>query len=317
VTRSPRPLRQPVTSPAVPSEKRARQRALRAQKQAVIQKQRKRRTTRHRTGIFALLAVAIVGIVVLLQHPWSTNKKSASGTTTTTTAPTTSSAPSTTTSTFPVPSTVPLSTVAVAPTCAPAATTKRIVWFTKAPPDCIGKTSVWQATFETSLGNYVVEMPAASSYAAVNNFVFLAQWNYYNGTFFHRVIPGFVIQGGDPTGLGTGGPHGFPGYSFTGNFPPATCKVTVTAKCYQPGDFVMANSNSNSAVQNASTDGSQFFVVLPGGQTTLNGEPTYTLFGKVTSGMSVVEAIGKDGSSGGTPTVKVYLLRVILKQVKA
>jgi cyclophilin family peptidyl-prolyl cis-trans isomerase len=79
----------------------------------------------------------------------------------------------------------------------------------------------------------------------------------------------------------------------------------------------MANSNSDSSVQNASTDASQFFFVLPGGQSTLNGEPTYTIFGKVVSGMSVVEKIGADGSSGGTPTVKVYLLKVTLKQVKA
>jgi cyclophilin family peptidyl-prolyl cis-trans isomerase len=183
---------------------------------------------------------------------------------------------------------------------------------------------VWDATFDTSLGNYVIEMDAASSYAAVNNFVFLAEWNYYNGTFFHRVIPGFVIQGGDPAGTGTGIPagskqtQGFPGYSFTGNFPPDSCKTKVTSACYQPGDFVMANSNPKGQTsQNASTDGSQFFVVLPGGQTQLNSEPTYTLFGKVTSGMSVVEAIGKDGTSGGTPTVKVYLLKVTLKQVKA
>jgi cyclophilin family peptidyl-prolyl cis-trans isomerase len=161
-------------------------------------------------------------------------------------------------------------------------------------------------------------MDASKSYAAVNNFVFLTQWNYYNGTFFHRVIPGFVIQGGDPTGTGSGGPHAYPGYSFTGNYPPDSCKTKATAACYQPGDFVMANSNSSaSTTQNASTDGSQFFVVLSGGQTQLNSEPTYTLFGKVTSGIAVVNKIGLDGTSAGTPTVKVYVLKVTLKQIKA
>lgn len=300
----------------MPSDKRARQRALRAEKQAIIQRQRKRRSTTRRAGTLGAILAAVVLIIVLIQISGDHHKAAVKNTTT-------SSSSTTTTSTFPPPSTLPLTTAAVAPTCAPKGETKRVVWFTKAPPDCIGTTSVWDATFDTSLGDVVVQMKAAASYAAVNNFVFLAQWNYYNGTFFHRVIPGFVVQGGDPAGTGTGVPAGskqtvgFPGYTFTGNFPPESCTKTVTAACYQPGDFVMANSNSDSSVQNASTDASQFFFVLPGGQSTLNGEPTYTIFGKVVSGMSVVEKIGADGSSGGTPTVKVYLLKVTLKQVKA
>jgi cyclophilin family peptidyl-prolyl cis-trans isomerase len=155
-------------------------------------------------------------------------------------------------------------------------------------------------------------MDAAKSYLAVNNFVFLSEWNYYNGTFFHRVIPGFVVQGGDPTGTGSGGPHHFPGYSYTGNTPPTTCKTKPDqAACYQIGDIAVANSGTSSS------DGSQFFVVLPGGQTTLNGEPLYTDFGKVISGLSIVEKIGADGSASGTPKVKVYLVKVTVKQVKA
>jgi cyclophilin family peptidyl-prolyl cis-trans isomerase len=152
-------------------------------------------------------------------------------------------------------------------------------------------------------------MPAAASFAAVNNFVFLARYQYYNGTFFHRVIPGFVVQGGDPTGTGTGGPHGYPGYSFTGNTPPASCKTKQSqAACYQPGDIALANSTG------PSTDASQFFFVLPGGQTTLNTEPNYTIFGHVVSGMNVVDKIGADGSSSGTPTVTVYLLSVTVSR---
>ena len=155
----------------------------------------------------------------------------------------------------------------------------------------------------------IVRMPAAASFAAVNNFVFLARWQYFNGTFFHRVIPGFVVQGGDPTGTGSGGPHGFPGYEYTGNTPPASCtKKPDQAACYQPGDLALANSAG------PTTDSSQFFFVLPGGQTTLNGEPNYTIFGKVVSGLSVMEKIGSYGSSSGTPTVKVYLLSVTVKR---
>jgi cyclophilin family peptidyl-prolyl cis-trans isomerase len=228
------------------------------------------------------LAFAIVGIVLLV----NSSAKSAKTTTTTT-------GTSTTTTT--------LTTIrAAAATCPPATgSTKRVV------------------TFKTSLGDIVVQMPAASSFKAVNNFVFLARYQYYNGTFFHRVIPGFVVQGGDPTGTGTGGAtgvglmkYGYPGYQFTGNTPPAICKTKPTqAGCYVPGDLALANSAG------PSTDSSQFFFVLPGGQTTLNGEPNYTNFGHVISGMNVVEKIGADGSSSGTPNVKVYLLSVTMKQI--
>jgi cyclophilin family peptidyl-prolyl cis-trans isomerase len=206
--------------------------------------------------------------------------------------------------------------------CPPATgSAKRVVLFTQAPPDCIPTTSVWDATFATNLGKIVVQMPAASSYKAVNNFVFLARYHFYDGTFFHRVIPGFVVQGGDPTGTGTGGAgtgtglkekYGYPGYQFTGNTPPAGCKTNANLTgCYQPGDLALANS------QGPSTDSSQFFFVLPGGQTTLNTEPNYTNFGHVISGMNVVEKIGADGSSSGTPTVKVYLLTVTVTQVSS
>ncbi len=287
----------------MPSEKRARQRALRAQKQAIIQRQRKRRTTLRRVISGIVLVGVIIGIVVLVYNSGGSTKKAATTTTHATT----------TTSTFPVPSTLPLTSAAVAPTCPPVTgATQRVVWFTKAPPDCIGRTSVWDATFDTSLGEFTVEMPASKSYAAVNNFVFLALWQYYNGTFFHRVIPGFVVQGGDPTGTGSGGTHDLPGYSFTGNTPPQSCiKTPTAADCYQIGDIALANTGK------ATSDGGQFFVVLPGGQNTLNTEPNYTDFGKVISGLGIVEKIGADGSSGGTPKVKVYLLKVTMKQVKA
>ena len=284
------------------------------QKQAARERALKRKQLVRRVLSLVVLAAAIIGIVVALSLTGGSGKKKTASKSTSGKSSTTSTtvAGSTPSSTFAPPTTQPLTTAAVAPTCPSASETKRIVWFTKAPPNCISQTSVWDATFDTSLGSFVVQMDAAKSYAAVNNFVFLAEWNYYNGTFFHRVIPGFVVQGGDPTGTGTGGPHAFPGYSFTGNTPPAACKTTPsTAGCYQPGDLAMANSTG------PSTNGSQFFVVLPGGQNTLNTEPNYTDFGHVVSGMSVVDKIGADGSSSGTPKVKIYLLKVAVKQVKA
>ena len=282
----------------MPTEKRARQRAARYEKQAELQKRQKRRRSIRR-GLSILLLMALVLVIVLVLSNTSGKKPTASGKTTTT-----KSVATTTT-----PSTQPLTSAAVVPTCPAATESKRVVWFTKAPPHCVASNSIWDATFNTSVGKYVVQMDASKSYAAVNNFVFLARWNYFNGTFFHRVIPGFVIQGGDPAGTGTGGTHQFPGYSYTGNTPPAACKTAPkTAGCYVAGDLVMANSSG------PSTNGSQFFVVLPGGQNTLNKEPNYTLFGKVISGMTAVDKIGSYGSSSGAPSVKVYLLGVTVKQ---
>lgn len=291
----------------------------------MLQAQQRRRRNIRRGLSLVVLAAFVVIIVLLLSNnskpaanktttTTTTTAPTASSTTTPTTTPTTLATPSTT---FAPPTTAALTTTPVEPTCPTANETTRIVEFKKAPPDCIGKTSVWQATFDTDLGNFVVKMPAAQSYAAVNNFVFLARWNFYNGTFFHRVIPGFVIQGGDPSGTGTGGGGKYPGYEFTGNYPPESCTTKVTAPCYHTGDFVLANSNPNSGTQNASTDGSQFFVVLPGGAATLNGEPTYTKLGSVTSGLSVVEKIGGYGQESGTPRVKVYVLKVTVKQLSS
>jgi len=278
----------------VPTEKRARQRAAREQKQAVIQKGRKRRRNTRRGLGLAVLAAAIVGIVFLVNG----GSKTAAPTTTTTTT-TTSTTTTTTTLKAGVPSCPPVTGSA-----------QRVILFEGAPGNCITKTAVFEATFTTSVGSIVVSMPAASSYAAVNNFVFLARYHYYDKTTFHRVIPGFVVQGGDPWGDGTGGPQRYPGYSFTGNTPPASCKTKPSqAACYQPGDIALANSAG------PSTDASQFFFVLPGGQKVLNTEPNYTIFGKVIQGTNVVAKIGADGSASGTPTVKVNLLSVTVKQV--
>ena len=297
----------------MPTDKRARQRAAREQKQAVIQKSRKRRRNTRRALGAGVLAVVIVGIVLLVNGSTTKSAKPPTTTTTTTatTTTTTTTATTTTVTTFPTPTTQPFATAAVATTCPPATGSKtRVVWFTTAPSACIPATSVWDATFKTSLGDILVQMPAAASFAAVNNFVFLARYQYFNGTYFHRVIPGFIVQGGDPTGTGYGGPHGLPGYHFTGNTPPASCKSKPTqAACYQPYDLVMANSG------NATSDESQFFFVLPGGQKQL--QPLYTIFGKAISGTSVLDKIGALGGAypTGTPKVRVYLLSVTVSQV--
>ncbi|HKH87226.1 MAG TPA: peptidylprolyl isomerase [Acidimicrobiales bacterium] len=290
--------------------------------------------TRAAVIVGALLVAIVVLTVVIVKSGGSGTTGTPAGTSpstlgttpsssSTTAAPTSSTSTTSTVppSTFAPPSTVPLATTPVSPVCPPSGGgPKREVLFSKAPPDCIAKTSVWDATFETSLGNFTLQMAAAKSYAAVNNFVFLAGWHFYDGTFFHRIIPGFVVQGGDPTGTGTGGAgtgsgvlkqFGYPGYDFTGNTPPASCKTTPGPACYQPYDFALANRGT------PTTNASQFFIVLPGGQTTLDQEPLYTDFGHIVSGTSVAARIGALGTSSGTPTVRVYVTKVVLSEVKS
>jgi cyclophilin family peptidyl-prolyl cis-trans isomerase len=267
------------------------------------QERHRLRNQKIRRAVGAVIVVGVVvGLVFLLSHG-STPKKKTTTTTTTSTSTTT-----TTSSTQAPPTTAPVSHTAVAPVCpptTPAGATKRVIKFTKAPPTCISATGVYDATISTDVGTFVVQMKAASSLAAVNSFVFLARYHYFDLTVFHRVIPGFVVQGGDPTGTGEGGP----GYSFTGNTPPASCKAK--SDCYPVWGIAMANSTG------PSTNGSQFFIVLPGGQTTLDSEPNYTLFGQVISGTKVVAKIGADGSSSGTPTVLHHIVKVTIAQVSA
>jgi cyclophilin family peptidyl-prolyl cis-trans isomerase len=136
------------------------------------------------------------------------------------------------------------------------------------PPDLtIDTKKRYTAAIETSAGTMTAELFAGETPQTVNNFVFLASDHYYDGVIFHRVIEGFMIQGGDPTGTGRGGP----GYRF---------KDEPVKRPYLRGTLAMANSGPN-------TNGSQFFVMhkdykLP---------PNYTIFGKLTSGENVLDSI--------------------------
>ena len=264
-------------------------------------------------------------VIVLIVFAVNSRSKTATTTTTTTTSTTTTST-STTTTSIPTasktPTTLPLTSTAVAPTCPPASgSTKRVVLFTKAPPACVSTTAVFDATFKTSFGDIVEQLSAASSFQAVNNFVFLARYHYFDDTDFFRVLKGFVVQGGSVTDAdsngATGQPgkmdYGYPGYQFTGNTPPSSCSTKPTGPgCYKPGDLAMANSGAPSSNE------SEFFFILPGGQTGL--APSYTLFGHLVSGTSVLDKIGSYGAantstSTGVPSLIVYLLSVTVTQV--
>ena len=128
----------------------------------------------------------------------------------------------------------------------------------------------YAATITTSRGEIVCDLFAKDAPKTVNNFVFLAKDNFYDGVAFHRVIPDFMVQGGDPTGTGSGGP----GYRFEDE-----CKANPNR--HKPGTLSMANSGPN-------TNGSQFFVTHVKTDW-LDGK--HTVFGQVTKGQDVVDAI--------------------------
>ena len=125
----------------------------------------------------------------------------------------------------------------------------------------------YQALVNTELGELIIELYADKAPITVNNFVFLARNKFYDGVTFHRVIPGFVAQGGDPTGTGSGGP----GYQFEDEFHPSLKHNTL-------GLLSMANSGRN-------TNGSQFFITYA---PTPHLDNKHSIFGKVVKGMDVV-----------------------------
>ena len=141
--------------------------------------------------------------------------------------------------------------------------------YNSAPEMGIDPSKTYTVTIETNQGTMTAELLPEDAPMTVNNFVFLAKEGFYDGTIFHRVIPGFMIQGGDPTGTGKGGP----GYKFN-NEP--------VKRPYNRGILAMANAGRN-------TNGSQFFIMHKD-----TGLPRdYTIFGKLTGGEEVLDKIAK------------------------
>ena len=140
----------------------------------------------------------------------------------------------------------------------------------------------YTAAFATSRGEIVCDLFAAEAPKTVNNFVFLTREKFYDGTLFHRVIPDFMVQSGDPTGTGTGGP----GYKFED-------EVKANPHKHQVGSLSMANAGPN-------TNGSQFFITHVA-TNWLDGK--HTVFGKVVKGQEVVDAI-----QGGDELVSVTIV---------
>ena len=153
---------------------------------------------------------------------------------------------------------------------------------------CIDPTNAYTAVVKTNMGTYSAVLDAAKAPGTVNNFVSLARNKYFDGTKCHRAIPAFMVQCGDPTATGSGGP----GYKFADELP--------ASGEYKIGSLAMANSGAN-------TNGSQFFVIT--GDQGVALSPNYTLFGQVTEGLdSTVTALDSAGNpepaANGTPPLK-------------
>ncbi|MDJ0767987.1 MAG: peptidylprolyl isomerase [Ilumatobacter sp.] len=140
-----------------------------------------------------------------------------------------------------------------------------------APPEMgIDTSKRYSATMSTSMGDMVIALDPIQAPNTVNSFVFLALHHYFDGIIFHRIINGFVCQGGDPTGTGRGGP----GYRFDDELP--------RPGQYEIGSVAMANAGPN-------TNGSQFFLIS--GPNGAGLPPQYSLFGKIVKGLDVLDAM--------------------------
>ena len=159
------------------------------------------------------------------------------------------------------------------------------------PPQMdIDPSASYTAVIRTNLGQMTLELFAKDAPKTVNNFVFLAEDGFYDGIIFHRVILGFMIQGGDPTGTGTSGP----GYQFEDEIVPALVFD-------EPGILAMANSGAN-------TNGSQFFItVVPTPH--LNG--AHTIFGKIVEGQNVADAIAMSPAAAGNRPIQNIVIEGI------
>ena len=165
--------------------------------------------------------------------------------------------------------------------------------FDAAPPTIIDPNKTYYASMVTSHGTLEILLDALSAPETVNSFVFLARWHYYDGVVLHRIIPGFVLQGGDPTGTGSGGP----GYRFNDELP--------KPGRYELGSFAMANAGPH-------TNGSQFFIIS--GPDGMRLPPLYALFGKVVKGIEVVSAIDALGTPSGKPRERVVIESVTVTE---
>ncbi|MGH9278855.1 MAG: peptidylprolyl isomerase [Acidimicrobiales bacterium] len=278
----------------MPTQKRTRPPQRGRDPRAAAMARRRKEEQRKRIAIVVFTAVVVVlGVSVIVSTGGGNNQTAESGNSTTTVAVrqpvTLSSVP-------------PGATVAGDTPCPKAdGSSARTTIFAKPPPlSCITVSKSYTAEVMTSKGRFVIQLDPKAAPNTVNNFVVLSRYHFYDGIPFHRIIPGFVVQGGDPSASGIGGP----GYRFDDELP--------RSGSYKVGSVAMANSGPN-------TNGSQFFVVT--GDAGINLPLSYSLFGTVTEGMDVLKAIEAVGTApsaadpqGGAPTEIVTITSVTVKE---
>jgi cyclophilin family peptidyl-prolyl cis-trans isomerase len=165
----------------------------------------------------------------------------------------------------------------------------------KAPKGRLDAGRTWDAVVQTSCGTFTIRLAPRTSPRTAASFVFLARRGFFNGTVFHRIVPGFVIQGGDPTATGTGGP----GYEVR-DTPPRSTRYTF-------GTVAMAKTPDAAA----GTSGSQFFVVTASPSVAL--PPDYAVLGHVVAGKAAVRRIGALGDQNEQPTQPIVVDRVTIR----
>jgi cyclophilin family peptidyl-prolyl cis-trans isomerase len=259
------------------------------------------------SGVIGLIVV-IVGLGLLLGGDSNANTDSANGSSTpsASASPSPSAAPGTKTGTV-TPTAATESGAVACGAQAPPQADKPKPQFAGPPPMKIDTKATYRATMVTSCGTIVIELDAKRAPQTVNSFVFLAKQGYFDGQYFHRLDTSIdVIQGGDPTGTGSGGP----GYAI-----PDELNGKET---YPPGTLAMANAGPN-------TGGSQFFLITGPKGANLNGNPNYTIFGKVVEGLAVAQRIQRlpiqdpaaaaaGDLTGQRPKQAVYIERVTISK---
>lgn len=251
------------------------------------------KTTFRVTGAIVVLVAAFVLIAVLTND--GSNDASPTDSIPTDSIATDSLAPSETTAPA---STVPAEFEYGTGECAPTdGSADQTQTFDDSFQLCIDPTKTYTAVVTTNFGEYTIELDAAKAPGTVNNFVNLARFKYFDGTVCHRAIPGFMVQCGDPTATGSGGP----GYSFLDELP--------EAGEYEIGSIAMANAGPN-------TNGSQFFVIT--GDQGVSLPPSYTLFGKVIDGLdttvAALDEVGNPADNGVPPLEEIQIISIVITE---
>lgn len=286
----------------MPSDKRQRQdegRLARLEQQQIDQRRSQRTRQLRNVGLLLGAIVVAAGAIAILSGGDDDDDVATDGSTTTSLA---EGETTTTVAGAPVEIVLPGAGASITgETPCPEAdgSSERTTSFEQAPPTCIEEGVTYTAKLVTTEGDIVIELDHEAAPIAVNNFVVLARYHFYDNVPFHRIIPGFMDQAGDPVGPtpGTGGP----GYTITDELPTGD-------NPYPAGTIAMANTSA------PNTSGSQWFIVVGDGGQQLT--PTYTVFGHVTAGQDVVDEINQhgDAATNGTPTKVIAITSVTITE---